>query len=208
MRVLFQGDSVTDAGRIRENPADLGQGYPQYAAGLLQKRYPEISWEFINRGIGGNRTGDLLARWRTDCIDLQPDLVSILIGINDTWRTFDQNDPTSVERFEENYRRLLEDVQAHTHAKILMLEPFVLRDTLDKDAWRGGGSENPGCTPLGVGIRRCFRTAGRPVRRRLCGASAVILDGRRRSSGGSGRSADCRRLRGRGGKVAVNLSQR
>ena len=136
MRVLFQGDSVTDAGRIRENPADLGQGYPQYAAGLLQKRYPEISWEFINRGIGGNRTGDLLARWRTDCIDLQPDLVSILIGINDTWRTFDQNDPTSVERFEENYRRLLEDVQAHTHAKILMLEPFVLHDTSDKDAWR------------------------------------------------------------------------
>ena len=136
MRVLFQGDSITDAGRSREDLTDLGPGYPRYAAALLRERYPQQEWTFINRGISGNRTGDLLARWQEDCIDLQPDLVSILIGINDTWRAFNSNNPTSVERFEENYRRLLEETRAHTHAKILMLEPFVLHNTPDKDAWR------------------------------------------------------------------------
>lgn len=136
MRVLFQGDSVTDAGRARENPANLGNGYPRYAAALLRERFPEREWEFLNLGISGNRTGDLLARWKEDCIDIQPDFLSILIGINDTWRAFDSNNPTTVEQFEDNYRRLLEDVKNHTHAKILMMEPFVLRDTPAKDAWR------------------------------------------------------------------------
>ncbi len=136
MRVLFQGDSVTDAGRDRENPANLGNGYPRYAAALLRERFPEREWEFLNLGISGNRTGDLLARWKEDCIDIQPDFLSILIGINDTWRAFDSNNPTTVEQFEDNYRRLLEDVKNHTHAKILMMEPFVLRDTPAKDAWR------------------------------------------------------------------------
>ena len=136
MRVLFQGDSVTDAGRDRENPANLGNGYPRYAAALLRERFPEREWEFLNLGISGNRTGDLLARWKEDCIDIQPDFLSILIGINDTWRAFDSNNPTTVEQFEANYRRLLEDVKNHTHAKILMMEPFVLRDTPAKDAWR------------------------------------------------------------------------
>ncbi len=136
MRVLFQGDSVTDAGRARENPANLGNGYPRYAAALLRERFPEREWEFLNLGISGNRTGDLLARWKEDCIDIQPDFLSILIGINDTWRAFDSNNPTTAEQFEDNYRRLLEDVKNHTHAKILMMEPFVLRDTPAKDAWR------------------------------------------------------------------------
>ena len=136
MRVLFQGDSVTDAGRARENPANLGNGYPRYAAALLRERFPEREWEFLNLGISGNRTGDLLARWKEDCIDIQPDFLSILIGINDTWRAFDSNNPTTVEQFEDNYRRLLEDVKNHTHAIILMMEPFVLRDTPAKDAWR------------------------------------------------------------------------
>ena len=136
MRVLFQGDSVTDAGRARENPANLGNGYPRYAAALLRERFPEREWEFLNLGISGNRTGDLLARWKEDCIDIQPDFLSILIGINDTWRAFDSNNPTTAEQFEDNYRRLLEDVKNHTHAKILLMEPFVLRDTPAKDAWR------------------------------------------------------------------------
>ena len=136
MRVLFQGDSVTDAGRARENPANLGNGYPRYAAALLRERFPEREWEFLNLGISGNRTGDLLARWKEDCIDIQPDFLSILIGINDTWRAFDSNNPTTAEQFEDNYRRLLEDVKNHTHAKILMMEPFVLRDTPAKDAGR------------------------------------------------------------------------
>lgn len=136
MRVLFQGDSVTDCGRSREDLTDLGPGYPRFAAALLRERRPGQDWEFLNRGVGGNRTDHLLARWQEDCIALQPDILSILIGINDTWRAFDSNDPTTTEQFEANYRRLLEDVRRNTRAKILLLEPFVLHDTPDKDAWR------------------------------------------------------------------------
>lgn len=136
MRILFQGDSITDAGRNRDNPHHLGGGYPKFAAELLQKRYPNKSFDFLNFGISGNRTWDLLARWDTDCLSHQPDVVSILIGINDTWRFYDQNLLTTAEQFEQNYRSLLEQVKTHTQAKILMLEPFLLDVDGNKRHWR------------------------------------------------------------------------
>lgn len=136
LRLLFQGDSITDWGRSREDLTDLGQGYPRFVAPALREAYPDVEWEFVNRGVGGERTKELLARWQQECIDLQPDILSILVGINDTWRAFDRNDPTTVETFESNYRRLLEDVKKNTAAKLLMMEPFVLHNTPDKDAWR------------------------------------------------------------------------
>lgn len=134
MRILFQGDSVTDCGRNREDLHDLGAGYPQYAAALIRAALPGRELEFINKGISGNRTRDLLARWQAETIDLQPDLVSILIGINDTWRAFDANDPTPAQVYEDNYRRLLIDLKTHTKAKILMLEPFLMHKTPEEKA--------------------------------------------------------------------------
>ena len=136
MKILFQGDSITDAGRSREDCHDLGGGYPKYAAENIRSRFPDMELEFINLGVSGNRTWDLLDRWQADCIDVQPDVVSILIGINDTWRAFDSNLPTTAAEYEANYRRLLEDVKQHTKAKILMLEPFLLHNAPDKDGWR------------------------------------------------------------------------
>lgn len=136
MRILFQGDSITDAERDRSDPHHLGDGYPKYTAGLLRERFPGRDLEFLNLGISGNRTCDLVARWQADCIDLQPDIVSIMIGVNDTWRAFDQNDPTTAEQFEENYRRLLLDIRQKTHARILLLEPYLLRNEPGKDLWR------------------------------------------------------------------------
>ncbi|MBS5481455.1 MAG: SGNH/GDSL hydrolase family protein [Acutalibacteraceae bacterium] len=139
MRILFQGDSITDAGRDYSDYHELGQGYPKYAAELIRDRFDDPkngTIEFINLGISGHRTRDLRARWQKDCIDLQPDIVSIMIGINDTWRAFDSNDPTPVEEFEDNYRYLLSEIKAHTNAKILLLEPYVLPDVPAKDAWR------------------------------------------------------------------------
>lgn len=139
MRILFQGDSITDAGRDYSDYHELGQGYPKYAAELIRDRFDDPkngTIEFINLGISGNRTRDLRGRWQKDCIDLQPDIVSIMIGINDTWRAFDSNDPTPVEAFEDNYRYLLSEIKAHTNAKILLLEPYVLPDVPAKDAWR------------------------------------------------------------------------
>ncbi len=134
--VLFQGDSVTDAGRNYENDAEMGLGYPMMVAAWFSAMYPEKKVNFINRGISGNRVKDLQARWQEDCIDVKPDVVSILIGINDTWRRYDSNDPTSTEAFEAGYRDILTRTKESTTAQIVLLEPFVLPVTEDRIAWR------------------------------------------------------------------------
>lgn len=134
--VLFQGDSVTDCGRSREDDKDLGNGYPMMIASWLSALYPEINLKFINKGISGNRVRDLKGRWENDCIKLNPTFISILIGINDCWRRYDSNDPTSVEDFEKDYRYILKQIREKTDARILLLEPFVLPVPEDRRAWR------------------------------------------------------------------------
>jgi len=134
--VLFQGDSITDAGRSRTNDNDLGHGYPFIIASLFSAKYPEKNVKFINRGISGNRVKDLKARWKEDCLDIKPDWVSILIGINDCWRRYDRNDPTSVEDFENGYRDILTRTANETNARLILCEPFVLPVPEDRKAWR------------------------------------------------------------------------
>ncbi|WP_409345227.1 SGNH/GDSL hydrolase family protein [Paenibacillus sp. MBLB4367] len=134
--VLFQGDSITDAGRIKENGADLGRGYALMTAGLYGSRHPENGVAFLNRGISGNRVKDLQGRWQEDCIDLKPTIVSIYIGINDTWRRYDRNDPTSAESYEAGYRELLTRTKEELGAKIVLIEPFVLPVPEDRRTWR------------------------------------------------------------------------
>ena len=134
--VLFQGDSVTDAGRTAVNEENLGMGYPFFISGLFSALYPEKHVKFINRGVSGDRTINLKNRWQEDTIDLKPDVLSILIGINDCWRRYDSNDPTSVEKFEENYRYILDETKEKTDAKIIMCEPFVLPSLPDRKEWR------------------------------------------------------------------------
>ena len=134
--ILFQGDSITDAARLAFEYDDLGVGYAAKAARWLQATYPAMGLRFANRGIGGNRVRDLRARWTEDAIELQPDWVSILIGINDTWRRYDHDDPTSAEEFEGDYRHILERVKNETEARIIMMEPFVLPTPPDRRGWR------------------------------------------------------------------------
>lgn len=134
--VLFQGDSITDAGRNKAVPTHLGSGYAMLAAAWYGARYPEHQVTFINRGISGNRVKDLQARWDEDCIELKPTVVSIYIGINDTWRRYDRNDPTSVESYEAGYRDLLNRTKDGLDARIVMIEPFVLPVPEDRKAWR------------------------------------------------------------------------
>ncbi|GAA3405636.1 SGNH/GDSL hydrolase family protein [Paenibacillus hodogayensis] len=134
--VLFQGDSITDAGRNREQTGDLGRGYALLTAALFSAAYPQLQVKFINRGISGNRAADLLNRWEPDCLELKPDWVSIYIGINDTWRKYDRNDPTSAEQFEQNYRRLLTETRERLGAQIVLIEPFVLPVPEDRKGWR------------------------------------------------------------------------
>ena len=126
IKILFQGDSITDAGRDRSNPHDLGQGYPKYAAAVLKDHYPEVDFEFVDLGIGGNQTKDLVERLQSDFIDIQPDIVSIMIGVNDTWHhAFDRSwIPDDV--FEARYRTVLQAIKDQTKAKIMIIEPFLI----------------------------------------------------------------------------------
>ena len=134
--VLFQGDSVTDCGRSRISDDDMGNGYANIIAAWFNATYPEKGVTFINRGISGDRTVNLVQRWDEDCIALKPDLVSILIGINDCWRRYDSHDPTSTRDFEDNYRKILMDIKEKLDAKIVLCEPFVLPIPADRKQWR------------------------------------------------------------------------
>lgn len=133
--VLFQGDSITDCGHSRGNDNDLGFGYAAMTAAWFAAQYPEKRAMFLNRGISGNRAKDLRDRWQQDCIALKPNWVSILIGINDTWRRYDSADATGVSEYEANYRAILEGVKAIS-ARLIVLEPFVLPIPPDRVAWR------------------------------------------------------------------------
>src|SRR6266581_547530 len=134
--VLFQGDSITDAGRNRDEPYLLGNGYAMMAASWFQALYPEREVRFLNRGIGGDRVKDLVVRWQKDCLDLNPTWLSLLIGINDTWRRYDWNDATSVDSYEASYRALLDRVSERLDARLILCEPFVLPVGADRDSWR------------------------------------------------------------------------
>jgi acyl-CoA thioesterase-1 len=135
-RVLFIGDSITDAGRDRANPDDLGHGYALIAAALFGARHPEVAARFVNRGIGGDRVRDLRARWAEDCLALAPDVVSVMIGINDTWQRFGGGETTSAEEYEHDYRDILTSARQRSDARFVLIEPFLLPVTDDQHAWR------------------------------------------------------------------------
>ena len=124
--ILFIGDSITDCGRDRNDLASLGMGYAAMLAGRLGLNHAELNLRFRNTGISGDSTHHMLARWDADCIDLKPDWVSILAGVNNTWRRYDQNDPTPDDLFKAEFRELLERVKNETGAKIILCSPFLL----------------------------------------------------------------------------------
>ena len=129
MRILFYGDSITDAGRARDVDMasyKLGHTYVTYAAGKLLERDP-VGYEIYNRGISGNRIVDLYSRIKKDCWNLKPDVISILIGINDIWHEIGSENGVELERFETVYRMLLSDTKkALPNVKFILCEPFVL----------------------------------------------------------------------------------
>jgi lysophospholipase L1-like esterase len=131
-KILFQGDSITDCGRLREvlvpNLSNaLGRGYGHYIAGELLLKYIEKDLKFYNRGINGNRVVDLYARWKVDTINLQPDVITILIGVNDVWADRDVQNGVEPERFEAVYDMMLEWTRkVLPEVKIVLLSPFTL----------------------------------------------------------------------------------
>ena len=136
VKIVFQGDSITDAGRDKRNYHDMGKGYPLYASAALTEMYPDTEFEFINFGISGNRTCQLFDRLYSDAIAFQPDVISILIGINDVWHRYGGSRiATTDAQIELNYRSILERIKRETNAKIVMLCPFLL-DCEDKEPIR------------------------------------------------------------------------
>ncbi|WP_270994556.1 SGNH/GDSL hydrolase family protein [Listeria seeligeri] len=132
-KLLFLGDSVTDAGRDFADGYDLGQGYVKYIADSLKTEDVTV----LNRGVSANRVADLHRRIDTDAIEFTPDVVTILIGINDTWFSFSRWEDTSVTAFKEVYRVILTRIKVETNAEIVLMEPFVLPYPEDRKAWRG-----------------------------------------------------------------------
>ncbi|NIK75103.1 lysophospholipase L1-like esterase [Paenibacillus castaneae] len=134
--VLFQGDSITDCGRNYDDYHSLGHGYALFAAAAFGRKYPHKNVQFLNRGISGNRAVDLERRWEKDCLELKPTWVSIYIGINDTWRRYDNGDATSADEFYQSYRKLILDTRDRLDSKLILIEPFVLPVPEERRGWR------------------------------------------------------------------------
>lgn len=134
MRIVLFGDSITDMGRDRklDTPdyrCSYGHGYPIFIAGDLYRQDPN-KHQVINRGISGNRIVDLYARIKSDVWNLNPDLLSILIGVNDIWHELDFKNGVDVDRYEKVYRMLIEDtLKRFPNLKIILCEPFILEGT-------------------------------------------------------------------------------
>ncbi len=141
--ILFQGDSITDCGRTYENKnsfwnkiyykinkrTPMGDGYPALVAAELGNGY-----NFINRGVGGDRIVDVYGRIVKDIINIKPDCMSLLVGVNDVWRAFDSNNGTGIRRFEKTYNIFLEEMkQELPDTKLIIFGAFVLEGTATKD---------------------------------------------------------------------------
>lgn len=139
--VLFQGDSITDCGRDRDitaanSSAALGTGYPLLIAASLLAAHPDRQLRFFNRGVSGNTVPDLDARWQADTLDLAPDVLSILIGVNDYWHTLGGGYHGTVDDYAAGFAALLARTRkALPDTRFVVLEPFVLRTGVVKESW-------------------------------------------------------------------------
>jgi lysophospholipase L1-like esterase len=140
--VLFQGDSITDAGRSKEqelanNPWSFGVGYANHIASWLLEEMPGKDLRIYNRGISGNKVYQLAERWEKDCLDLKPDLLSILIGVNDYWHFRNGVYDGTPEIYENDYRSLLTRTrEALPDIRLVICEPFILTGTSAvDDSW-------------------------------------------------------------------------
>lgn len=126
---LFQGDSITDGNRTRNQDWNhvMGHGYQYIVASKLWYDFPKKDFQFFNRGISGNRVPDLAARWKTEAIELKPDVLSILIGVNDLSAFLKGNAHFTAEQYEQDYRALLQQtIQQLPNVQLVICEPFIL----------------------------------------------------------------------------------
>ena len=131
--ILFQGDSITDAGRNREDTGSnssraLGTGYAFIAGASLLEKYSAMNPKVFNRGISGNKVYQLAERWDADCINLKPDILSILIGVNDFWHTLGGNYNGTIAVYKRDYVALIErTLKVLPDVKLIICEPFAVQ---------------------------------------------------------------------------------
>jgi lysophospholipase L1-like esterase len=133
MHLLFQGDSITDADRLFY-PEYGGYGYGY--VGMIAKELVPKGYKITNKGCNGNRAQELIRRWDRDCIRLDPDVVTILIGANEVWTGMDGGEKTSPEQFRENLEFLITETIEKTGARIILMEPFVFPYPAERLLWR------------------------------------------------------------------------
>jgi lysophospholipase L1-like esterase len=136
--ILFIGDSITDAGR-RESPYQpLGYGYVHFIAYRLLAKYPELNLNIINTGISGNTVRHLNSRWQQDCLDHKPDILSVMIGINDICRKYENrlNDAVAVDEYETTYKKLLSSATKQLNCRLILIEPFLFCDDEKNPAYQ------------------------------------------------------------------------
>ena len=139
--ILFQGDSITDAGRDFNNDEFMGYGYATMTAGKIAVDYPG-QYRVVNKGISGNRIVDVYARMKKDILNLDPSFMSILIGINDVWHEIGERNGVDAAKFERVYDWLITELkEAKPDLQILILEPFVLKGPATEHAWEEFYSE-------------------------------------------------------------------
>ncbi|MBL7968630.1 MAG: SGNH/GDSL hydrolase family protein [Prolixibacteraceae bacterium] len=151
MVLLFQGDSITDGNRGRTPDPNhiMGHGYAFSIASRLGADFPEKALAFYNRGISGNKVTDLAERWQTDALDLQPDVLSILVGVNDVGVFMRTGDRLPLEKFEKTYRDILKQARAKNPDILLVLcQPFILPVGAVKDKFEGYQSAISECQTI------------------------------------------------------------
>ena len=137
--VLFQGDSITDGNRSRNMDWNhvMGHGYAYLIASRLWFDYPDKQFHFYNRGVSGNTVQDLAARWQQDTLALKPDLLSILVGINDVDQFIAGNQSQTVQHYDLTYRTVLETTKKQLPGiQVVLCEPFILPVGRVKKEWK------------------------------------------------------------------------
>lgn len=196
-RLVFAGDSITDAGRDRADDTSLGDGYVSLLAGELgavaaaraepaQGAAPVV----VNRGIAGDRAVDLERRWERDVLAERPDVLTVYVGVNDMWRRYDSDDPTSAADFEATYRRLLAPVTA---GRVLLVEPYFVPLRPEQEAWLTDLDEKRAVVArladeLGAQLVPLHETVTRAAAEH--GAAAIVPDGVHPTPAGSRLIAD------------------
>ena len=131
--IVFIGNSITDAGRCEAAYSPFGYGYVNFTANRLLAKFPDFNINIINTGISGNTIRDLKQRWERDCINHQPDILSVLIGINDVWRQYTErlDEAVFLEEYELTYKQLLSMIKEKNDCQLVLMQTFMFCDDTD-----------------------------------------------------------------------------